>query len=393
MEPINGEALVASLTKRLDEIAEGTVTKAQLKKLEDEMTAFRKAHEDFQLRTKSDPIFGTRKEAMEFVDVLRGAIAKSDMAPRLQKDSPFHVTKADLNSYGTGTGVETVPTATADVLSLLLLQSSLPREEFTVIDGVQGNLVLPKRNGTGSVKFTAGGGALKDDVAITAGSFGTASVTLSPKQLAGLSLVSEKLLYASAIAVAQYVAVDLAEQAGYRENYVCYKGDGTADEDNGSITGLKSAAGIDATVSPTVAQFAAAPIDYLIDLTTKVHQSVYADPQAKFFFAPAVDALIRKSKASTAGSYHFDPATGSYKLAGREVKIWHIMDNASAATNVPAIFGNPRKAAILGLGRDMGVEVSKHYVFNKVQDAFRLVYDADMQVVQAGALARILMQA
>lgn len=363
---------------------EGTGLKSAVKKLEDQFAGLNKAMDDQRLATKSHRLFGTHKEAGVFIDVLRKAVGNSRL-PDVMKDyqkSGLYVEKSALNTYGTGTGAELVPTATSDTLSLLLSQGSVARKYAKVLTGVNEKVVLPVRNGTSTAAFTAAAGVIKDDVTIGATTLQTSKLTLSPSQIGILSQVSEKLLYMSAINIAEYIAIDMIEQAGVLEDNCVIKGDGTS-AFNG-ITGLNTLGGVGNT-NLAFASFTS--LDQILALPSKVHESVYASPTARYFMSGAILSTIRGFKNSS--FYYLDPTTGEFTIGGYPVSIWHRMDNTVAATKVPVMFGDLGKACVIGVGRDMNIVVDHSFAFGSAQASFRLLYDFDAQFVQPSAMARL----
>lgn len=386
MEVTDINALRKDITESLKKIEEGYVTKAGLAKLEEQFKALESQNARAALRAQGDPIFSNKQNAADFVNCLRGAVAQSHLADRIDKSSPMYVNKADLNSYGTGTGVEVVPTATSELFSLLLSQGSVARANSTVIDGIQGSLILTKRNGTSTAAFTVAT-TLKDDAAVTAASLGTAKVTLTPQQISALSYVSEKLLYSSAVSIANIVAADMIEQAGVLEDNCVYKGDGTTAF--GNITGLTA----DSAVPEQSVAAASYSLDDVLALPALVHESVQNSPTACYYMSGKALNTLRTKKASTSGVYHIDPTTGQPNLFGYPVKIWHRVDQTFVATKFPALFGDMKKAVTIGVGRGMTIDVSRDYRFANNQDAFRLTYDFDAKILQPSAMARLAITA
>jgi HK97 family phage major capsid protein len=362
---------------------DGSGTKVTLKKLEDGLSALNKEMDTRRLESKSHRLFGTHAEANAFIDVLRNAVTRSNLGNVMDiKKSSLYVEKAALNTYGTGTGAELVPTATADVISLLLAQGGIARKYATVLNGVSEKIVLPVRSGTSTAVFTAGGGVVKDDVTITPSTAGTAKVTLSPSQIGVLSQVSEKLLYMSAINIAEFIAMDQIEQAGVLEDNSVIKGDGTATY-NG-ITGLNTLGGVPTT---TLANASFTNFDQVIGLPGKVHESVYQSPNAKYYVSGAIMSAMRAFKNSS--YYYFDPSTAGFQIAGYPVVIWHRLDNTIATGKTVVMFGDLSKAAVIGVGRDMNIVVDHSFAFGSAQASFRLLYDFDCQFIQPTAMARL----
>lgn len=382
------ENIIKSITDLGQKIESDYATKHEMKKFADAVSALDKAIERKSLEERLDQnvIFANKGQAQDFINVLKGALARDNKV--LTPDSGFYVSKAagdPLTSTGTNAGADIVPTTLASTFSMLLAQGSVARANATVYNGVQGTLDLGKRNGTSTAVFTAA-----DDTAVTATQLGTSKVSLTPKQVSALSLVADKLLYVSPVNIANAIAIDLIEQAGVLEDNSVIRGDGGASY--GGITGLKSASGV-GSVTLTAANYATDPnlIDALLDMPSQVHESVQQSGRGRFYVSPAAWYKVRKGKASSSGVYHFDIESGQYQLGGYGLTVWHRMDSAVTATNCVAFFGDMSQSTVIGIGRDMSIEVDRSYAFNKNQTAFRLTYDFGAAHVQAGAMSRIVL--
>jgi HK97 family phage major capsid protein len=383
-------ALNADIQKSFARIEENSASKASLYKLEEQFAALNKIADERRLETKSHRVFGDEKRASVFVDCLRSAVANSPLASAsspVAKTLMEGIQKADLNSYGSGTGVDFVPTSVIPEISYLLTQGSVARQHAKVINGVDRNLTLTKRNGTSTAVFTNASSVNKDDVAVTPSIFGESKVTLSPQQISVLGRVSEKLLYQSAINVAEMVAIDMTEQCGILEDNACLKGDGSAAF--GGITGLVNAS----IPSVSVAVGSLSNFDQLLDLQASVHESVYNSQSAKYYMSGAILQKFRAKKASTSGVYFYDPASNSFTINGYPVVIWHRMDNTVAANKNIAFFGDMSKALTIGVGREMSIKVDMSRYFDSNQAAFRLTYDFGAVTVQPNAIAMLSLTA
>lgn len=386
MENQEFAALKGDIEKSLKTIEnEGTGVKSAVKKLEDQFAAMNKAMDHQRLALKSHPLFGDFGQAENYINVLRAACEKSNIGSKIKtEECPLFVNKANLNTYGSGTGSELVPTATADVISLLLSQGGIARREGTVYSGIQGKLALSKRNGTSTAAFTNGSGVIKDDVSVTGVSPGTSLITLSPSQVVALSLVSEKLLYQSAINIAEFTAIDMIEQAGVLEDNTVIKGDGSSITYN-AVDGINHNSGV---VESTVA-FGSFDLSNVIKLPGTVAEAAQMSPNAKFYMSGAVLSILRAQKSSGSGQFYMDPTTGTMKLSGYDVVVWHRVDNTVATGKYPVYFGDLKKALVIGTGRDMAITVDHSFAFGSVQAAFRLAYDFDAGLIQPTALARL----
>ena len=231
---------MGDLTTKLES---GYLSKSEFKfeanKFAETFKAFDNEINKLRKQSQTDPVFGNKSNAQDFVNLLKVANSHTEIAEirklSSDKNSSWYVEK-DLNSYTSGAGIDTIPTATADVLSLLIKQYGLSRRYATVWNDVHGNLALPKRNGTSSAVFTVAASTNEDDASVTPSAYGTAKLSLTPQQISILSLVSDKLLFQSAVNIAEYVAIDMAEQAGILEDNTTIYGDGTTTY--GGNTGL-----------------------------------------------------------------------------------------------------------------------------------------------------------
>lgn len=374
--------ITKDINESLKKIEDNHASKTALSKLEDEFKAFNKAMDQHRLATKSHRLFETQAGAEGFIDVLRNSIANSPLAT-VVKNGPFAISKSDLNSYGSGTGVDFVPTQVAPTISYLLSQGGVARQHATVLTGLDHNLTITKRNGHSTAAFTAQSTTLKDDVSVTPTAFTETSVSLSPKQVCALGRASEKLLYTSAINVAEMIAIDMTEQAGLLEDNSIIKGDGST-ASYGNINGLNN------TVTGTgSAASGGITIDLLLGLPSSVHESVYGSPNARYWISGAILQSIKQTKASGSGQYFLDPTTGEFKIGGYPVTIWHRLDQSVANGNTVAYFGDMRKALTIGQGADLAIKVDMSRYFDSNQVAFKLCYDFDAVVVQPSALVRV----
>jgi len=355
-------------------IEAGYATKGEMVKHAEAVQALLKSQEKHLLKNEKTRIFGTKAAAVDFIDCLKMAYARSNRA--LGESSPLYMSKADLD-VTTGSGA--IPTATSSVLSMLLEQGGVNRKYAKVYTGIQGDINLPKRNGNGTAVFTAA-----DDSAVTDDVHGMTKVTLSPKQISALAFVSDKLLYVSAINIAENVAIDLIEMAAKLEDESLVRGDGTAAF--GSVTGLETAVGLGEV------EVAVAALDLpndILRLIPQTHEEVQSSGRGKFFMSAAAFDGLRRKKGTANDHYIFDLTTGGFKLAGYDIVIWHRLDNSVAAGAIPVLFGDMEKAVVVGVGRDMSLMVDTSHRFNSNQTSFRLTYDWQAQVIQPSAMARL----
>lgn len=385
-EVTNFAELEKSVADSLQKLENDYVTKASVAKLNDEIKAL---HAEMGRQAKAQKrhrYFGTQADAELAIDSLRNAIQRSPYGQRIDKRSDFYVQKNDLNSYGTGTGAELIPTQLSDQLSMLIQQGGVARSDWTVIDGVQGNIEFNRRASVGtSVGFTAGGdaslnGGLRDDVAVTPDAPTISKLTLSPKQVVGLSLVSEKLLYSSAVSVAELVYRDMVEQARVLEDNSVLRGDGTSNT-YGDVLGVYS----DPDVGEDTVANGSFSLDKCLTLPTHAHESVI---DGTFYMNRHTFANIKTQKASTSGVYFYDPELGAHTIGGFPIRIWNRMDSIGVS-KFPVLFASFKSSGLVAIGREMKIDIDKSYRFNYVQDAFRLVYDFDAGLIQPSAVARL----
>ncbi len=382
---------IVKMTEKLaslgEKIEQDMATKTELKQFADLVSGLSKQMDQQKLASeragfKPSPVFASKAQAMQFIEVMQGAIAKSNQnIPNDFEKSEFYINKSNLNET-TNTGGQFIPTSVSSTFSMMLAQGAVNRQYCTVYNGVQGTLDLTKRSGTSTAVFTAA-----DETDVTPSAFGTAKVSLTPKQISALSLVSDKLLFASAVNVAEAVAIDLTEQAGVLEDTAVIAGDGTSTY--GSVTGLNTAASVgEKTVSLT--NFAlTAGLQAVLDLPAQTHESIYSSTNARYYMSGKIYSYLSQRLASTSGVFHFDPENRFFTLNGYPIVLWHRMDNSAAVGKYPVFFGDLAKSTTVGIGRDMSLVADRSFKFGSNQTAFRLTYDWHAVHVQPSAMARL----
>jgi HK97 family phage major capsid protein len=389
-EIVKISSAVNEISKNIADLDSKYAQKHEAKKLADAIDALNKAMDRQRLVEDADPVFGNKAVAGEFIDCLKGVMFRGDVKKArdvtLDKNSELYVEK-DLNSYTNGSGADTIPTAVSNVLSVLQRQESVALRDATVIDNLQGSETFHRRDGTSTAAWQNASGGLKDDAPITPSVLSTTKITLTPQAMVSLSLVADKLLYSSAINLAQYVAQDLVEDQMALFDRDVINGDGTYS--NGGINGIVNDSDI---YEEVVTTSGFTNVDKLFDMIANVHEAVQNSPSACFYVSGPVFAAIRKMKAAVTGQYLiWDPTKLAFDMGGTTLKLWHRMDNTLANGKYIAFYGDMRRTLTVAKGRSMQLEVSRDYKFNTAQVAFRLVQDLTAGVIQPGAFARLLM--
>jgi HK97 family phage major capsid protein len=352
-----------------DRIEHDFATKSDVKALNDAIASMSRYN---ALKAEKSPFFGDKALAEEFVQYLCKQV-NTGVNKGISRGEDFQ--KTALNAEGTANqGGNLIPTAVASYVSQLMQVGGIGRQEHDVIT-LNGPLSINTSTATTAVAFT------DDSTELPEGENTFTPVTLTPKQLGAMYVSSEKLLMQSAAPIAELVVKNLVNNALVFEDTKILNGNNESGD--GGITGYKSHASVP---SDTVASLSALTYEDLIDLTTAVHESIV---DGKFYMNRAVLAKVRKMEDDY-GRPLVDIQGGTMTLFGAPIKVWNRMDDASAAGELVALYGEPRKAGKIGVSRDMSIAVSDQQYFTKVQLVWRLVYDFGFVLDQPTAVSRLL---
>jgi HK97 family phage major capsid protein len=290
---------------------------------------------------------------------------------------------ADITSIDDSTsmgGNLFLPVGIDPVISKLVEQNGVARRNVRVIPGVKGTLGIKSR----ATRVTVGGMA-RPDATYSRGNSTYENSNLTTYQVGLITTVEEQLIWNSPINLVEEAISDLAEAAAELEDDVLFRGDGTAAYLG--FTGLNSA---NTGVGGADVDTAALTVDDALNVRTKVHTSVFGN--GKYYMHPYVFAELQTKKASTAGSYHFDPQSASFKLGGSVIEFAPRMDSALTDEKVVIVYGDLNKAVAMGLGRGYEIRVLTERYADEGAIGIRLTYDAGMVLVQPTAVAKVTIE-
>ncbi len=205
----------------------------------------------------------------------------------------------------------------------------------TVLDGLEGNVSIPRQTTGATAAFVTEGGAATDQA------FGMGSLSLTPKSVTASYLATKQMLLQSSLSMEALLRNDLAAAVAEAIQGAAISGDGIG----ANPLGLLNTTGVNAVV---VGGVALANIDPLLDMVTKSKQSKTLRGSLGFLTNALVEGAILKLKETT-GGYLIQglnneiPETGAtvrvrgYQVATSE----QVPSNLGAGTNLSAaIFGN-----------------------------------------------------
>ncbi len=370
-------AVVKSIDEIKGKLDSNYATKNDLNKLNDSLKELAKISDENCKQSKKHAVFGNEKVAGEFVEFLGGILEETGINKKVKVDKGFNVDKATLNVTTTTAGGYLVPTAVATVLEELVSEGGKARQLHDVLP-VAGSLDL----GVGDTDAAATY-ATNDTTAIGETDRTFSKVTLSPKQMGALFRASGKLLNESAVPIASMIASSLARAAGVLEDQTVLYADGTATYS--SQTGYEDNTSIACT---SVASVAACTIDDLIALQSAVHESI--DPtDSAYYLNRALIVSLRQRKGTTYDQYYLDPQTQQFYIGGVPVVEWKRMHSGTTNGDMIAMYGQPRRAGKIGVGREMSIAVSSEVDFAKAGFVWRLLQDFGFVIPNPGAVAKV----
>lgn len=147
---------------------------------------------------------------------------------------PFDVLSRALTSTGADTGSNTVATElmASDFIELLRNKSAV-LNRATIMQGLQGNVAIPRQTGATTPQ------ALTETGATTASDIVLDQVTLTPRRVGAASAYSKQLLAQSSLDVESLIINDIVREIALKMDYACINGSGTNEP-----TGLLNATGV-----------------------------------------------------------------------------------------------------------------------------------------------------
>ena len=223
---------------------------------------------------------------------------------------PMDVQRRDL-TVGTSTaGGYTVATdlLSGSFIEKLMNRLALIRAGSTFMDGLVGNIAIPRQTGAATAYWVAESGAP------TESQQAFDQVTMSPKTVGAFTDISRKLLLQSSISVEQFVQNDLSKVLALEIDRVGVNGSGTAPEPRGVLntSGIGSVVGGTNGLAPTWA--------HIVELWSDV-ATANADFGTTGFLtnSKVIGKLMTTEKASGTGQFvcpGFPDANGTTNFAG-----------------------------------------------------------------------------
>jgi len=204
-------------------------------------------------------------------------------------------------------------------------------------------------------------------------------VTLTPKKLMALMVVSNELLNDAAVSIADEFAKTIAESQAKAEDNAYFLGDGTSTYggQSGLISALPSGAYINAS-GGTWASITLADLDNMPGSVVNVDPTRFAYVSSRQFFHQVAKRLARAAGGVTAEE--IVKANGLNSGSGPDATFggypWYfaqVMPTATAATTKSCYFGDFMGASMLGIHTDVRIAVDNSLKFDYDQVAFRAV--------------------
>lgn len=307
-----------------------------------------------------------------------------------------YISKAtNVSEYESTGGQGMLQTSVDSVINAIVPIYGVGRRNCRVITGVRGSINLNSRSALPSFGRTVNV-TVRDDATITPNSPTFSKINIQPAQSAGIAKITNKLIYDSVPNVLQDTIEQLGESAGLAEDTELFLGDGSATYN--SFTGLKTATiGYNnQVVGVRTGSFN--NFDALLQCQQNVHPAVARSGNNKYHMTPQTFAYLQQTKASTSGTYFYDLTVNEWKVAGHSVEFNQVMDNPDsnntsfAIGKVPVIFGDLKKAVVLGIGRDMELRTLFELYQATSETGIKLEYDFAYGIVLPEAVTRVVVR-
>ncbi|MDH3337196.1 MAG: phage major capsid protein [Gammaproteobacteria bacterium] len=189
------------------------------------------------IRATTDP--KAQREAGFEIDVSR-ALAKQLNRSTQGLLIPMEALSTRVVQKG-GSGVNLVPEEflAGEFVDVLRAKSAVMSQNVRILDGLQGDVVIPRKTASASVGWIAGDGG----DSLTADDPTFDQITLSPNTVGGLTVISHRMLHQSSPGIEQLVREDLAATIATEIDSAAISADGTGNQPTGilntsGITGL-----------------------------------------------------------------------------------------------------------------------------------------------------------
>jgi HK97 family phage major capsid protein len=174
------------------------------------------------------PLDGVEGEVCaEFARSLGGRKSEGHWIPRSILESRSGMFAGDFNAGGSMVGTVT----SSNLIEKLVPQPIVQQAGATVMDGLQGNVSIPRQGGTASTQWLAEGAEITD------ASIQTDDVVLSPRRIGSLCSFTKQLLAQSSIGVESFIRAELQRATDQAIDAAALYGTGTNGQPKG-IFGL-----------------------------------------------------------------------------------------------------------------------------------------------------------
>jgi HK97 family phage major capsid protein len=199
-----------------------------------------------------------------------------------------------LTQGGANDGTQIIATEllASNFIELLRNNSALANKGITILDGLQGDIAIPRHTGPATAYWLA-----TDETDITASTQTLDQVSMTPKNVGAMSIYTRQLLLQSSISVEQFVRNDIAMVLGLALDLAGLYGTGAS----GQPTGVSNTSGINAPTNfaaavPTFAEVVAMETAVAVDNALFGSLSYLTDPTTR-------GGLKTQEKATNTGQF------------------------------------------------------------------------------------------
>ncbi len=251
----------------------------------------------------------------------------------------------------------------ASFIDMLRARSVVMQLGATILQGLVGNVAIPRQTATASATWIAGDGV--DELTPSDPSFD--AITLSPKTAGAMTVLSRRFVLQSDPAGEQLVRNDLAASLATALDVAALAGTGTSNQPRGIIETDDIAEDDFDAATPTWAEVVAMESALL---TANVNPTA-----AAYVTTPTVAGLLKVEETATGGNFIWTPG------AERGLGMVNGYPGLSSSS-VPAgkmIFGN-WSDLVIGFWRAIEIEVHPFFDFQKGSIAVRAMMHCDVAV-------------
>jgi len=203
----------------------------------------------------------------------------------------FTLEKKDSTVSGTGSNLVSTDLATGSFIDVLRNRSVIAGLMPTMLNGLVGDVSIPKKSDSSTAYWFAGDGA--DN--ITSSDMTLSSVNMTPRFLGGLSGYSHKLLKQSAPGIEQLIRNDLVDTLAVELDNAALNGLGASNEPTGIL--VNGNINTDTyTTSPSLSD--------VVNMETLIANNNANTANMAYLMSPAVAAALKTTdKGTDTGSY------------------------------------------------------------------------------------------